>query len=435
MRSGLDSYQATQVVETLRKLADSGKTVISVIHQPSQHVFSLFDDLVLISEGKMMYSGEVSTVRSYMDSLGYGCERETGTAEHVLECVSRVNGGGAEEKASHERIDRLAKEARIHASELVIAATEDGGGEKAVSAEKKKKSKRKKKYFAVMHHGGASIFKQFRLLLTRSLEEVVRGKGAIIIKTVQQVTLGLIYGGIYQLGMNQASIQDRYGLLSLIVIGATNMATAGTIRSFPKEKAIVSNEIASNMYGTLPYFVAKAISEIPLIGIFQTIFGSIIYPLTGLQKGRFKNFLGLTTLHVIASEAVGLLIGSVSPTSDFALALFPPIIVLNIIFDGKNIAEESIPKALRWVNKAGLIRWGFEGLAINEFEGLTFETGGPRRGPVAKTGMDALDRFGLGGRTLEEIVRAQINIVGVCWFLSYLGLSLTRQRFAVMRDP
>lgn len=433
--SGLDSYQATQVVETLRKLADSGKTVISVIHQPSQHVFGLFDDLVLISEGKMMYSGEVSTVRSYMDSLGYGCERETGTAEHVLECVSQVNGGGAEEKASHERIDRLAKEARVHASELVIAASQEGDGEKAISAEKKKKKPKRKKYFAVMHHGGANIFKQFRLLLTRSLEEVVRGKGAIIIKTVQQVTLGLIYGGIYQLGMNQASIQDRYGLLSLIVIGATNMATAGTIRSFPKEKAIVSNEIASNMYGTLPYFVAKAISEIPLIGLFQTIFGSIIYPLTGLQKGRFKNFLGLTTLHVIASEAVGLLIGSVSPTSDFALALFPPIIVLNIIFDGKNIAEESMPKALRWVNKAGLIRWGFEGLAINEFEGLTFETGGPRRGPVAKTGMDALDRFGLGGRTLEEIVRAQINIVGVCWFLSYLGLSLTRQRFAVMRDP
>lgn len=43
----------------------------------------------------------------------------------------------------------------------------------------------------------------------------------------------------------EASIMDRFGLLSLIVIGATNMAMAGTIRSFPKEKAIVSVELVS----------------------------------------------------------------------------------------------------------------------------------------------------------------------------------------------
>ena len=60
---------------------------------------------------------------------------------------------------------------------------------------------------------------------------------------------------------------DRFGLLSLIIIGATNMGMAGTIRSFPKEKAIVSGEMAANMYRTGPYFVAKAISEIPLIGV------------------------------------------------------------------------------------------------------------------------------------------------------------------------
>merc|ERR1712087_141226 len=126
--------------------------------------------------------------------------------------------------------------------------------------------------------------------------------------------------------------------LSLVVIGATSMAMAGTIRSFPKEKVIVSGEMASGMYRTFPYFISKAISEIPLIGLLNTIFGAIIYPLVGLQKGRFLNFLGLTSFHSIASEAVGLLIGSVTPSSDVALALFPPISVLNIIFDGKNIS-------------------------------------------------------------------------------------------------
>ena len=228
---------------------------------------------------------------------------------------------------------------------------------------------------------------------------------------------------------------DRFGLLSLIIIGATNMAMAGTIRSFPKEKSIVSTELASSLYRTFPYFISKAISELPLIGVFNAIFGSLIYPLAKLQKGKFKKFLGLTTLHGISSEAVGLLIGSISPSSDVALALFPPIIVLNIIFDGKNISEENTPSLLRWVNQIGLIRWGFTGLAVNEFEGLAFSTGGPRRGPVVKTGEEALARFGLEGYTVEDVIRAQAKIIGGCWFLSFLGLALTRQKYEVMQNP
>lgn len=80
----------------------------------------------------------------------------------------------------------------------------------------------------------------------------------------------------------------------------------------------------------------------------------------------------------------------------------------------------------------GLIRWGFEGLCVNEFEGLAFDASGPRRGPVAKTGADALARFGLGTRSLIDVVRAQLSIATGCWILSYLGLTLTRQRYMAM---
>lgn len=81
---------------------------------------------------------------------------------------------------------------------------------------------------------------------------------------------------------------------------------------------------------TGPYFIAKAISEIPIIGLCNAIFGSIIYPLVGLQKGRFRNFLGLTSLHSIASEAFGLLIGSVSSSSDVGESALHQILGLYI---------------------------------------------------------------------------------------------------------
>eukprot|EP00980_Cylindrotheca_fusiformis_P017644 scaffold5529_cov117-Cylindrotheca_fusiformis.AAC.21 len=82
--SGLDSTAATSLVETLRSLADKGKTVVAVIHQPSQHVFAAFDDLLLVSEGKQMYFGKVSSVRQYMDTYAHIAEQEMGTAEHIL---------------------------------------------------------------------------------------------------------------------------------------------------------------------------------------------------------------------------------------------------------------------------------------------------------------------------------------------------------------
>jgi hypothetical protein len=103
-----------------------------------------------------------------------------------------------------------------------------------------------------------------------------------------------------------------------------------------------------------------------------------------------------------------------------------------LYFQGKNIAEESIPRLIRWIPKVGLIRWGYEGLCINEFDGLKFDTSGVRGGPVVTTGTDALARFGLGARSLNDVLRAQLYIAGGCWILSYIGFSLTRQTFLNM---
>lgn len=58
--SGLDSASAFFVVQTLRCIALDGRTVISSIHQPSSEVFALFDDLVLLSGGLTIFSGQAN---------------------------------------------------------------------------------------------------------------------------------------------------------------------------------------------------------------------------------------------------------------------------------------------------------------------------------------------------------------------------------------
>jgi hypothetical protein len=195
-----------QVVETLRELADRGKTVIAVIHQPSQHAFAMFDDLLLLSEGKQMYFGPINHVRAYLEQLGYAAPKEMGTAEHVLECIAKVSSGGPQ--AEQESLDRIHKIAEKAASaKIALPVVKDGDDDKGV------------KHYAHKSGNQANIFRQFQLLLMRSLHEAFRAKGAIIIKIVQQVSLGIVYGGIYQLGNNQVrerSIERALGWADLV---------------------------------------------------------------------------------------------------------------------------------------------------------------------------------------------------------------------------
>ena len=183
---GLDSYQAGQVVYFLRKLADKGKTIIAVVHQPSQQIFSMFDDLLLISEGRQMYFGEVKNVRSHFEKLGYACDNDVGTAEHVLECISPNEGNGEEQsRLSKERIDLLADKATALSSTLAL-----------VDTTKLNQSSKKTKFSVGFGRIGpkVNIFRQFQLLFKRAFKESIRGKAKLIIQFVQQVSLGIIYG-------------------------------------------------------------------------------------------------------------------------------------------------------------------------------------------------------------------------------------------------
>ena len=49
--SGLDSTSTLEVIQVLRALADSGKTIITTIHQPRIEAFERFDKLLLLTKG------------------------------------------------------------------------------------------------------------------------------------------------------------------------------------------------------------------------------------------------------------------------------------------------------------------------------------------------------------------------------------------------
>lgn len=59
-------------METLRQLAEDGHTVICSIHQPRSSVYAKFDDIILLSEGSVVYAGAAKEEPlSYFATLGF----------------------------------------------------------------------------------------------------------------------------------------------------------------------------------------------------------------------------------------------------------------------------------------------------------------------------------------------------------------------------
>jgi ABC-type multidrug transport system ATPase subunit/ABC-type multidrug transport system permease subunit len=84
--SGLDAYNAFNVIECLVTLAKTYKrTVIFTIHQPRSNIVALFDRLILLAQGKVVYSGPFAQCQDYFDHVGYSCPPGFNIADFLVD--------------------------------------------------------------------------------------------------------------------------------------------------------------------------------------------------------------------------------------------------------------------------------------------------------------------------------------------------------------
>ena len=88
LMKGLDSFTARHVVETLRSLAASGRTVILSIHQPRYDVFALLDSVILLSRGRQVWAGPAQEMLAHFASLGMQCPQLVNPADFILDMSS-----------------------------------------------------------------------------------------------------------------------------------------------------------------------------------------------------------------------------------------------------------------------------------------------------------------------------------------------------------
>lgn len=91
--TGLDSTNASKVVDILSDMATTGVTIVMSIHQPRPDLFRTLDRAMLLSSiGQVIYSGPAIEAEKYFLDIGHASPRKTiHVMDHMLDVVIKAD--------------------------------------------------------------------------------------------------------------------------------------------------------------------------------------------------------------------------------------------------------------------------------------------------------------------------------------------------------
>ncbi|CAN1280685.1 ABC transporter G family member 40, partial [Linum perenne] len=88
--TGLDSSTTFQIVNTLKQFNHILNTTIVVsLLQPAPETYDLFDDIILLSDGQVVYEGPRDNVLEFFEHMGFRCPDRKGVADFLQEVTSK----------------------------------------------------------------------------------------------------------------------------------------------------------------------------------------------------------------------------------------------------------------------------------------------------------------------------------------------------------
>jgi ABC-type multidrug transport system ATPase subunit len=362
--SGLDAFQSQAVMESLKTLVDHGRLVITVIHQPRSSIYEMFDKILILSEGKLMYHGDSMRAVDYFANVGYPCPESFNPADFYLDLLSPDNRSLESEEETRNRIQFLGNKWDEYSNALSIKS--DG-----------KEFEEEETFKTVKLIGSDSSWKKATrntmLLFWRSFVQQARDIPTTMSKVLPAIFFALLIGGLYSnIGNSQKSIMNRKGVLYFILINQGFISINSVLTAFSMEKIIVGRERSGRAYSTLSYCVAKVLVELPLNIFPILVYSCILSPLVGLNPHTFGYFILICCMNAMVIIALGLVVSALAPNVDAANALSAPFMIIGILFGGFYIKISSLPPVLNLVPYVSAFKWAFQALSINEFKGQTF---------------------------------------------------------------
>jgi ABC transport system ATP-binding/permease protein len=385
--SGLSSYDAESVVDLLKQLSRSGKTIVTTIHQPSLKVYRQFDDLLMVSRdrgdspGALVYFGP-----AYPDSIQFfnpppapSPEPHTAVTAQELNPEMLFSGMATVPESSRTQTWRKRFEASRYNQEFV---TDRRGTQPA--ARGKTVDQQARRQFG---------FTQWLALVRRNVIVKLQDRAQTAILLIQAPLFAVLVALVnYPLRANHFDeLAQKLPIVHfLMVVAAIWFGCNNAARDIVGEWTIYKRERMVTLK-LFPYVFSKLAVLFGLC-IFQCgTMLAIVYFACGLKSNFFLDFIVLLLASMIGA-GLGLSISALSRTNESAIALLPVVLLPIIALGGGMRPIYLMPKAGQVVSTIIPSRWSYEANLLHE--GAAKEWGQKQFFPDKKCQTDQADNTG-----------------------------------------
>ncbi|MFS7995936.1 putative ABC-type xenobiotic transporter [Helianthus anomalus] len=373
--SGLDSAASYYVMDRIVKLTQQyGMTVLAAIHQPSSHVFGLFNNLCLLSLGKMIYFGPTFAANQFFAANGFPCPDLQNPADHFLITIN--TDFDEDHDSGHLTVEKVVdvlsesyKSSDIYMdvkSEIAAACGQEGGLTGKAGFLK------------------AGFITQCWVLVKRSFINMYRDIGYYWLRLGIYIALGFSVGTVfYNLGYGFGSLNARISMLMYISSFLTIMAIGG-FPSFMEEFKVFQWERLNGHYGVGSFVISHAISSTPYLLLLSFIPGVIAYSLAGLQREyeQFTYFALVLFASMLLVECLMMIVATIVPNLLMGIITGAGIQGMMILSAGFFRLPDDLAQVF-WkypMYHVSFHKYALQGLYKNEFHGLMFPEyeGGPK---------------------------------------------------------
>ncbi|XP_077524756.1 ATP-binding cassette sub-family G member 1-like isoform X1 [Amblyomma americanum] len=338
--SGLDSSSALRCVRVLKSLAASGHTVVCAVHNPSAKLFSNFDNLYMLSEGKCIYNGSVKKLLPFLDSLNLHCPLYTSPSDFITEVASGEHGE-LTEKLSSIFIPEDGGAVNINVGSNSCELTPYGGRfmtEKDMNEE------------MLQYKSDMKYHWEFMTLLKRCFYCLSRNKicssARIMVSFVFALLLTIMYFGC---GGRATQVRDT---VTLYVVAAFMMLLefiGCTVLIFPLERNVVMREQRNCWYSPSSFYITRILAEVPFTVVIPIIKMVIIHWTTSqpMQFYRLATILLLSVQMCSASQSIGYFISATLDT-EMAVIVGVSASAPAIMFCGFFVQTRFLHPAVAW---------------------------------------------------------------------------------------
>ncbi|TYI31311.1 hypothetical protein ES332_A05G444200v1 [Gossypium tomentosum] len=365
--TGLDSSTTFQIVKFMKQMVHiMDVTMIISLLQPAPETYDLFDDIILLSEGKIVYQGPRENVLEFFESVGFKCPERKGVADFLQEVTSKKDQQQywcrKDEPYRHISVPEFVE----HFNSFHIGQKLDD--ELRVPYDKSKTHPAA----LVKERYGISNWELFKACFAREWLLMKRNSFVYIFKTTQITIMSVIaFTVFFRTKMKAGLIENGvkfYGALffSLINVMFNGMAElALTIFRLP----VFFKERDFMFYPAWAFALPIWVLRIPLSLLESGIWIILTYYTIGFAPGAsrfFRQFLAFFGIHQMALSLFRF-IAAVGRTQVVANTLGTFTLLVVFVLGGFVVAKNDIKSWMIWGYYISPMSYGQNAIVINEF--------------------------------------------------------------------